>query len=501
MKKIYKVLFVFMAGLIILSACEGDLAEMNVNPKAANEIDPGYLLTYVQLNTSGERYENWRAVLIYSSTMIQHFAALPTYWSGDKYLYNGGYSASLWERAYRNYVKELVVLQEELQQSPVELAIVNVWWVAAMHRLTDLYGDVPYSEAGKGYLDANLSPKYDSQESIYMDMLNKLDAANSALSGTSSFGSNDIVFGGDAEKWRKYANSLMLRLGMRMSKVNPSEAQSWVQKAISNGVMTSNADNALMYHTDGPEGRNMNGIGQVFNWNGERYTTDANQKWSETFGEMLEGDPRLDVLAWHTDGLAFKGMPNGYDATTIQEHPSWDGVDATSYSMITPAFVLKESPMIFQLYAEVEFLLAEAAVRGWGASNAAEHYANGIRAHMLYLNTYDLETFGKTPIAVADIDAYIAANPLESGKELEQIATQMWIATILNEYEAYANWRRTGYPVLTPVDYPGNQSQGEIPRRLRYPAGEASSNKENYDAAVATQGADEFWTRMWWDKE
>lgn len=499
MKKIIKVLFILLAGLITFSACEDDLAEMNLNPKAANEIDPGYLLTYAQLNTSGERYENWRAVLIYSSTMIQHFATLPTYWSGDKYLYNGSYSASLWERAFTNYVKELVVLQEELKENPVELAIVNVWWVAAMHRVTDLYGDIPYSEAGKGFLEGNLAPKYDGQQSIYLDMLDKLDAANSALSGTSTFGKNDIVYGGDVTQWKKYANSLMLRLGMRLSKVDAAAAESWVKKAISNGVMMGNDDNALVYHTDGPEGRNKNGIGEVFNWNGTAYTTDASAKWSETFASLLENDPRLDVLGWHPEGAAFKAMPNGYDATTIKEHSSWDGESSDSYSMITPAFVLNAAPMIFQLYSEVELLLAEAAVRGWGANDAADHYAKGIKAHMEYLNTYDLATFGKAPIEADAIDAFVAANPLETGKELEMIGTQMWITTILNEYEAYANYRRTGYPMLTPTDYPGNQSKSQIPRRLRYPAGEASSNKAAYDAAISAQGADEFWTRMWWD--
>ncbi len=146
-------------------------------------------------------------------------------------------------------------------------------------------------------------------------------------------------------------------------------------------------------------------------------------------------------------------------------------------------------------YAEVEFLLAEAAVRNWYNGDAATHYENGVRAAMQYLAMYGPEAV----IPEADIDAYLAANPFDPANALEQINTQIWAATHLNEYESYANYRRTGYPALTPVNYPGNVTGGTIPRRMRYSEGEMVANAESYAEAVSRQGPDLLTTRVWWD--
>ena len=157
----------------------------------------------------------------------------------------------------------------------------------------------------------------------------------------------------------------------------------------------------------------------------------------------------------------------------------------------------EDDPMFFMTYAEVELLKAEAAVRGWHSGDAATHYANGVRAAMQYLVMYD----ANAAIAEADIDAYLAANPYDAGNAMEQINEQIWAATLLNEYEGYANWRRTGYPALTPVNFSGNVTGGTIPRRLRYREAEAVANPDNYNAAVSKQGPDEFTTRIWWDAQ
>ena len=502
MKKLNKILIVLFIGAMGLVGCNPDsLHELNVNPTAANDIDPGFILAYTQLQTSGERYENWRAQLIYQSTMIQHFATLPGYWAGDKYTYIGSYSASLWERAYRGYVKDLVNMIELTAEDPADInynAIGRIWLVYAMHRLTDHYGDVPYSDAGRGFLDNNLNPSYDSQDAIYADMLSELETAAAALNAAEATpGGQDLIYGGDLDKWRRFAYSMMLRLGMRLTKVDPGMAQTWVQKAIAEGVMVDNNDTNFIQHTEGPGGINENGIGQVFNWDGSRYTTDDSPRLSDTFVNMLEatGDPRLDLLSWVASGGPHKGLPNGLDATTINDAPG--GSDLETYSRINPLFVLRSSPMMFQTYSEVEFLLAEAAERGWHTGDAAQHYANGVRAAMQLYQFYDASLV----IDDAAIDAYLAANPYNAAEWDRMIGEQVWIVTFLNEYEAYANWRRTGFPDLVPVNYPGNESNGQIPRRLRYPQAEASLNGEMYDAAVSRQGADQFTTRMWWDVE
>ena len=155
------------------------------------------------------------------------------------------------------------------------------------------------------------------------------------------------------------------------------------------------------------------------------------------------------------------------------------------YMQQNPMITGRDDPMFFMTYAEVELLKAEAAVRGWHGGDPATHYANGVRAAMEYLVMYDPNAV----IASADVDAYMAANPYDAATGMQQINEQIWAAVLLNEYEAYANWRRTGYPELTPVNYPGNVTGGTIPRRLRYREAEAVANPENYSAAVAPPGA------------
>ncbi|MDR8394227.1 SusD/RagB family nutrient-binding outer membrane lipoprotein [Aliifodinibius sp. S!AR15-10] len=506
-KKIRYMVVCLLVSLFTLGSCDtSTLHSLNENPTVAEELDPGFILAYTQLQTSGERFENWRAVLIYQSTMVQHFAALAGYWAGDKYTFNDQYSGSLWARAYTNYIKDLVNLVEitdptvEGQEQWVNYhAIARIWKVFAFHRVTDHYGDVPYSQAGKGFIEGTFFPSYDPQEEIYLDMLNELEAAAALLtSDASNPGSQDLIYGGNVDKWRKFAYSMMLRLGMRMTKVDSDGAQDWVQQALAGGVMESNDDICYIEHTDGPEGINRNGIGEVFLWNGQAFTNDDVSRLSKTFVDWMAGksDPRLEKLSWVVNGGPPQGLPNGYDATTIQNFDPNYG-EGDDYSRINPLFVLTSSPMIFQTYAEVEFLTAEAIERGWANGDAATHYENGVRAAMQMYSLYD----PTLEVDAADINDYIAANPYDSNSWDQLLGEQYWAATFLNEYEAYANWRRTGYPELTPVNYPGNESNGTIPRRLRYPLSERSGNPDAFNEAVNRQGPDQFTTRMWWDVE
>ncbi len=500
--------FALATCVLLFASCDAGFEEMNVNPTQASEIDPNFKLTNIQLRVSGERYENWRTNLIYSSVMIQHFATLPGYWAGDKYTYIGSYSAAMWDRYYPNISKNVEDLLIQTAEDP-EMAnmhhITQVMRVVMYHRLTDLYGDIPYSEAGRGFIDGITQPAYDSQSAIYADMLAKLEQAASSLSGSgASFGGGDLIYGGDVEKWRKFANSLMLRLGMRLVKVDPGMAQSWVQKAISGGTMTSNDDIAAVPHNDPSGWKNGNGL--VFR-------VDRSPRLSEFFVNWMveRGDPRLEVYGTiPVAGAPPVGMPNGRVTGGsdpdygIENHPSWISCDSGAEPCgmdvyMVPNDLIKgdDDPMFFMTYAEVEFLKAEAAVRGWHSGDPATHYANGVRAAMQYLSMYG----AGGAIADADIDAYLAANPYDAGNAMEQINTQLWAAVLLNEYEAYANYRRTGYPAITPVNFSGNVAGGQVPRRLRYRAQEQVANPENYGKAVSNQGPDEFTTRMWWDAQ
>lgn len=509
MKKVITAILIIFIGA---TACDEGFEDLNVDPNAAPSLEPGPKFTNAILRTSGDRFENWRGNLIYSSLFIQHHAALGGVWAGDKYFYNAQWSGAWFERGYNDQVKiiEDIIFQLQTNENgdfPEEmLAIARILRVFIYHKITDLYGDVPYSEAGKGFIDGTFRPVYDLQSEIYPDMLNELAEATAALgSGTSEFGGADILFGGDQDKWRRFGYSLMLRLGMRLVKVDQAAAQQWAQAAITGGVMQSNDDSAYVEHTDGPEGINRNGNGQVFD------TGDSEQlRLSDVFINALVGDPRMRIyaalpdpgddknLSGSNDPLLQQGLPNGLDAVTVLGIPGGD--DLNNFSEPNRNFITGQAePYFFQTYAEVEFMMAEADIR-WGIAggNPAAHYDAGIAAAMRQLDSYDL---GAESITDTEIQDFLTANPYDAANGIEQVNVQYWIVTYLNHIESFANWRRTGFPVLTPVDYPGNESNGTIPRRLRYFEREQVSNAENYQAAIARQGPDQFFTRVWWDVE
>ena len=205
-----------LAFAFALTSCEFDegFEEMNVNPNAASQVGVKEKMAATILYNSGGRYENWRNSFIYNSVLIQHYATTASYWSGDKYYRYDPYATALWDRHYPSSVKGIEDIIDQLGKqgnSGTEMGIARILRVFTYHRLTDTYGDVPYSEAGKGYINGTLKPKYDAQQDIYMGMLAELEAAVAQISGDSSLGNGDIIFGGNATKWKAWGNSMMLR--------------------------------------------------------------------------------------------------------------------------------------------------------------------------------------------------------------------------------------------------------------------------------------------------
>jgi len=491
------ILFVVVALMLTTTSCDEGFDELNTDPNAANEINPNFQFTWIQLRTSGERYENWRAGLIYSSMMMQHMAALCGYWSGDKYTYNAGYSSSLFDRQYTQAVVEIQDLINTLETTEnadqTMLGMARIWRVLIFHRLTDLYGDVPYSQAGKGFIEGVDFPEFDPQEEIYPDMLNELEEAVAQIGNSGGFGTADLLYNGDQGTWRRFGNSLMLRLGMRLSEVDAGMAQEYVAKAIQGGTLQAGED-AFIEHTVGPEGINRNGIGEVLD-KSQGFGDDC-PRLSETFVNWMKSnnDPRLDVIGTlPVNGSEHNGLPSGLDAELIEDNPTGTSLD--DFSSVNQAIVSVASPMMFMTVAEAELLTAEAALRGWGASDAAGHYEAGVRAAMNMWAHYGV------PVASGDIDTYIANNPFDN--TMKSIGEQYWAATFLNEYEAFANWRRTGYPELTPVIYPGNVTGGTIPVRLALPQGELGTNPNMRDAldrqGLGTDFASHLTVPVWWD--
>ena len=349
----------------------------------------------------------------------------------------------------------------------------------------------PYSEANSG--DPSTPPKYDAQSDIYTGILADLKTASTlSVPGGTTYGTADLIYNGDATKWKKFANSLRLRYGLRLSKVDPAKSQAEVAAAIAAGVFTSNADNALLKWPG--DGTNNNPIYQNF-------VTRDDQHMSQTLVNALKSlyisigptaadtvfDPRLAVYAdpiiSSPSKKLYVGAPNGLqddDAIAI-------GINNTSRVGI--AYRGKSTPSIRMQYSEVLFDEAEAAARGWAPGDPAALYNAGIRASMQY-----------NGIADAVTDAYIASPRVaySPATGLQQIALQRWIALFSEGTEAYSAWRRTGVPDLQPGPAAITSPQ-VVPRRLTYPISEQSFNDAALEAASQRQGGATLNGRVWWD--
>lgn len=516
---------VIVALVIVLPACTRNFEDVNTdtNKVKADRYVAEYDLTRAQMEYTGNSdfsYEVWRVNIIYCGMMMQQLANASWY-AGDKYLRNDGWASSYFDVAYKDQVKYIVDLLE-LTRNQTTMhnlhQVARIMKVMIFQRLTDLYGEIPYTEAGLGYYGRIFSPRYDTQEIIYGDLLKELDQAALSLDLSKDRpGKGDLIYGQDDDnirKWKKLAYTMMLRLGMRLTKVDPGAARVWVEKAYAGGLMSSNEDNALIMH-DLSGGRttvnrNSNILGGEWNATGWDRTANAKSEvfLSQTFVDYLKenNDPRLRYLSLirangNTNPALQLGMPNGYDQNRgtqdIAAAPRYPG-SLEYYSTIRGDVWLKlTGPTELVTYAQSELLLAEAAYRGWNVGEAAAaHYANGVRAAMKQLTQYDAGA------AITDdiIANYLLAHPFNTATALEQINTQYWAACFLDWYEAWSNWRRSGYPVLSPVNYPGNDTGGEIPRRMLYPASETASNAVNLSEAIQRQGTNVFMTRVWWDK-
>jgi hypothetical protein len=507
---ITKYLSIGIGCIMALASCDKGFEELNKNPNAYVTPDVNSIFTLSEVYMNGQNFENHRANLIYTSEIVQHFASFG--YPGDKYSYNAEWSGAFFGSSYGNGIKETTQLLSTIPNTPENAnkrSAIRVMRVYLFHRLTDLYGDVPYFDAGKGYTDLVLKPKYDKQQDIYADMLKELDESAQAFSASAPFfGSADLFYNGDISKWKKFTYSLMLRLGMRLTKVDAGKAQEWVNKAIAGGVFQSNDDNLVLQHATGPEGVNQNPYTTPYLREDIQNGTNGT-KLSKSFIDQLKNtaDPRIRIYArlensGDNSAANQKGLPNGFTAATITTHPSWTAAGLVAYSDPNTLTVLRQdAPDIIMSYAEVQFLLAEAAVRTWNPGSAATYYNNGVTAAMKMLTVYGTAV---APVTDAEITTYLAAHPFMTAgtneEKFNQIHTQKWIALFFNGLEAFADLRRSGYPLITPINFPGNLTGGKLPRRLIYDESERVNNSDNYKAAISQQGADDFNTRVWWDK-
>jgi len=510
-KSSYAYLLLFM--LPLASCSNKDLTDLNTDPNKTSKIEPDLVFTGAVLAMPAFSYSVMAQGVQYFST----YKEVPAI--GDKY-YSFNNTIADFTGFYTTKLNRLLQLEPAVQGADDinKRSLVRILKVYAYHQLTDIAGDVPYSEALQG--KDNLTPKYDTQKDIYLDMFKELDEAAGALDPSKpGFGSADILYRGDLDKWKKFAYSLMLRLGMRLSNVDPDLARQWVEKAIAGGVMNGNGDLAKIDYADAPNSQNP----QVLDLRNGNYISPGGDnveggKYAATFIDHLKGtrDPRLAIISvvWvptspgattYTADTSFavqRGMVSG----SLNTKP----LDFDTYSEPSPLVLNLAAPIILFSASETYLLLAEAALRGWySGESAASLYNKGVAAGMKQWSLFPAVLTNTNTVTDGQIEAYLQQNPYKTGDsfdhQLEQISVQKWITLFGNDYEIFANWRRTGYPVLMQVNYPGNVTGGKMFRRFSLPNSENLTNQANYLEALQRQGfaelnEDNLLTRVWWDK-
>ena len=513
MKRYLAIFYAVLIFTLVLQSCDNGFESLNTNPDAVSDVTPGYIFSLSQLDVLNPAV--FSSHVTTSGGFMQHFATYKDVPSlGDRYTWSqGGYPYDFFNTIYPNGVKEIGEVIRAVSNDSKNinmLSAARVWRVLMMQQITDFYGDVPYSEAGKGYSETILTPKYDEQSAIYADMLNELDlAANSFDASKATFGTSDLLYDGNVTKWKKFTYSLMLRLGFRLTKIDATLAEKWVKKAIAGGVITDDNDIARIQYTDGPKTINYNPLAYalVSSDYGVNNGIDNKEggKFAKTFIDHLKNtnDPRLNAIAivWKngvpdTTTSIQQGMPNGLIGGSIPN-------GFANFSEPNPKTLLKyNAPYLILTNAEVNLLLAEASIRGWYSGDANAAYQKAIGAALGQWALFDASAGA---ISTARKNAYLSNNSLNGStfeEKMNQIHTQFWISVFPNEIEIYANWRRTGYPKLVPVNVPGNLTNGTIPRRLLYPPSEESLNGENYANAVSRiTGGNVMTGRVWWDKQ
>lgn len=466
-----------LAMICLFSACSKNLEELNENTKDATQADGATFFAYATKSMADVMQD-----LTYGSsgtpfTICRLFAqhtSCNTYNEGSNY-----YAQFSWDNVYQDVLKNLdeskktIVAEEPIDEAGAiqqrnQLAIIEIMNVYAYARLVESFGDIPYSEALN--ID-NVSAKYDDAETVYTDLFARLSAAIENLDASGgSFGTSDLIYGGDAGAWIKFGNSLKLQMGLRMIDALPELGAEAVQQASSN-LIGSNAENAVLVYQEATPNTNPLYVDLAI---GNRQDFVAAAPLVDVMNTL--NDPRRAVFFTTVNGN-FVGAPYGQP------------VEYGQYSHFGGLFYTPSVPSIFIDYATVEFLLAEAAERGivGTAAEAEMHYNNAIKASFEYYGVTGAEAY----LQQASV-AYQTA----PGAWKEKIGLQKWIALYNQGYEAWTEYRRLDYPKL---QAPPNGFIDIVPVRLLYPTSEQTLNGASWQAASDAIGGDLMTTKLFWD--
>ncbi len=485
----YVIIPAFIMALMFIG-CE-EFEEINKNPNEPTEVSPDVLLT----STIRSAMET----MVTESFLLGNNAAQLTSKTlrTEIDVYNWNAFPTVWEGLYGSLTDVIAVenIANDQGNDLLEGAAI-VWksWIFAT--LTNAYGDIPYLEAIDGN-NNNFTPVYDAQSLIYLDLLERLERANSLLSGTGTI-PGDILYNGDGAKWQKLGNSLRLRMLMLAgNQISDAGAQFSAIVGAEN-IMESNDDNAVLTYLNGFP----NQYPLIPLKTGDFDAVAISQSALDVF--QAYSDPRLMRYARpnnddYSDISAFTGAVNGANTGECPKTGSRLGIQYWNNPNLTQAtdLGLTSAEGIVMTYAEVEFLLAEAAQKGWINDEIEIHYQSGIEASMEYYKV-DLAPFGWTDFA----DFY--SNSGIAFQEATDIWEQKWIALFFHGLEPYFELRRwyaesgfswEGIPFLNPSCQ--NVNNDQLPMRFLYPGQEQSLNSVNYNAAVNELGGNDQNAQMW----
>ncbi len=518
-----KLLIFSLSVSFIIEGCTENFEELNTNPLALTEdkVDASLIgLAFAQTQYNTVNGLNWRFQIsqnLFSDIYCQYYATTQSNFDSDRYTQVGRWADLAWSSFYGEAAPNIKFVEDFTGNNGLDLqnAVAKVWKVYGYHRITDYWGPVPFSSFGNG----EIVVPYDSQENIYRSFFPILDEAVAVLkanSGGNAFGNNDQIYSGDVDKWLVFANTLRLRLALRVKYVDAALAKTEAEKAVTDGVMESTDQSATMLTTN----NSQNPLNTITNW--------GEFRMSAAMESVLKGyeDPRMPVYFSPAvdgdtdgDGVPYEGLRNGQSKVDLTAGKNSNHSDVGPQFL--PAALGDNNRIVVIRAAEAFFLRAEGALEGWNMGGTAkELYENGIRMSMKEWTAADDAAIDgyiastNTPAEVGDENntpaltdipiAYDAGGSME--KQLEQIITQKWLALYPDGWEGWAELRRTGYPkqfARLNSDNP-DVAPDQIMRRMVYVTSEFNTNFEAVEAAqglpeLSSKGGDKGSTKVWWD--
>jgi Susd and RagB outer membrane lipoprotein len=516
MKKLLKFIIpvVLITTSLVINSCTSSFEELNTNKTKLTAIDKsavGNAFAAAQWRgVFGDRGPFQLMESLFADLHAQYYATVAINFPSDRNVMVGNWLNGAWGNFYGQQIPPLLVVLDATKPGgtaadPGIYAMASIWKVQMFLPMTDYWGPIPYSQVGNGAKSVD----YDSQEAIYKDFFATLKSAVTELEkskGKSFLGNNDQVYNGSVDKWILFANTMRLRLALRISKVDPALAKAEAEAAVAGGTLMTNADDAFVKVT----ANSPNPLGGITAWNEFRM--------SASMESTLKGykDPRIGKFFSPVEGASgYKGLRNGYTQVQLGLPENSAGAN----SNVAPVF--QDGARFNQAWgimfaSEAHFLRAEGALNGWNMGGTAKDlYQKGIALSMSQWGITDAAAVAaytagsSTPIALADVVKSPAMTDIPVAfastidKQREQIGTQKWLALFPYGFEAWAEFRRTGYPKLYPKLNSDNTDVPvtEIVRRAPFVSGEIATNKPGVDMGTTKLGgADNAKTRLWWDK-